>query len=407
MMKISMSLPDEHQYSVMQRVIDGTLAIDSIEEFDEILTIYPDDALLYRKYADLLLEKHRLADAVQAYDQAARLFVDQNMNLQAIVAKILQWGIEKPTHDQGLQFHRLLSKKGGQHSSLQRLWANMQYPALVTAMLRLVRIRLQAGDQITCVDDPANEIYFVVSGTLMETLSEDCQTEASRAGVEIEPRLIGPNDIFGNIFPLDKTTVNTTNVSAVTDVELVKIAKPVLLEACRKHPRIEELLRGIYKPGNVERCDRVWQTVRRSTRFGVPTKVEIVSTMQQAPGPDPHARRRTGIAVDISLGGMCVDLGPAESGDDQFLLKGQAVHSTLDLLNEVAILNLFGKIAWRRVQESEKGTNMLIGIRFDPLNATDRELLIEYCSGKFGEQNLLLSLWDTMVKPDDTAAGDP
>jgi CRP-like cAMP-binding protein len=401
-MKISMNLPDEHQYSVMQRVIDGTLAIDSIEEFDEILAIYPDDALLYRKYADMLLEKRRLADAVQAYDKAVRLFVDQGMNLQAIVAKILQWEIEKPTHDQGLQFHKLLSEKGGQYSPLQRLWADMQYPELVTAMLRLVRIRLSAGDQITCVDDPANEIYFVVSGTLMETLSEDCQTEASRAGVEIDPRLIGPNDIFGNIFPLDETTVNATDVSAVTDVELVKIAKPVLLEACRKHPRLEDILRGIYKPGNVERCDRVWQTVRRSTRFGVPTKVEIASTAHKARGSDP----RTGIAVDISLGGMCVDLGPAESADDHLFLKGRTVQSTLDLLNEVAILNLFGKIVWRRVIESEKGENMLIGISFDPLNATDRELLIEYCSGKFGEQNLLLSLWDTMVKPDDTA-GNP
>jgi hypothetical protein len=385
MMKIPMSLPDEHQYSVMQRIIDGTLAVDSIEEFDEILTIYPDDALLYRIYADLLLEKRRLADAVQAYDKAARLFVDQGMNLQAIVSKILQWGIEKPTHDQGLQFHRLLSKKGGQDSPLHRLWANMHYPELVTAMLRLVRIRLPAGGQITCVDDPANEIYFVVSGTLMEALSDDCQTEASRAGIEIEPRLIGPNDIFGNIFPLDETTVNTTDVSAVTDVELVKIAKSVLLEACRKHPRIEGLLRDIYKPGNVDGCDRAWQTVRRSTRFGVPTKVEIAGPAQRARGSDPQARWRTGIAVDISSGGMCVDLGPAESTADQILLKGQTVLSSLDLLNEAAILNLSGKIVWRREQKSEKGANLLIGIRFDPLNTTDRELLIEYCYGKFGQ----------------------
>jgi tetratricopeptide (TPR) repeat protein len=201
MMKISIHLPDEHQYSVMQRVIDGSLAVDSIEEFEEILKIYPDDALLYRKYADLLIEKRRLKDAVQALDKAARLFLNQGMNLQAIVAKILQWGIEKPSHEQGMQFHRLLSRKGGQYFPLQRIWADMRYPELVTTMLRLVRVRLAAGDRITCVDDPANEIYFVVSGTLMETLSEDCQLEASRAGMDIDPRLIGPNDIFGNIFP--------------------------------------------------------------------------------------------------------------------------------------------------------------------------------------------------------------
>jgi hypothetical protein len=405
-MKISINLPEEHQYSIMQRVLDGTLAVESVEEFKEILAIYPDDALLFRKYADLLLKNNCLPDAVEAFDQAARLFIDQGMNLQAIVAKILQWGIEKPTHQQGQQFHRLLSKKGVQYPPLQRLWANMHYPELVTVMLRLVRIRLSAGDKITGVDDPANEIYFVVSGTLMETLSADCQDEASRAGVDIEPRLIGPNDIFGNIFPLNATTVNHTEVSAVTDVELVKIAKPVLLDACRKHPRIEKLLNDIYKPENVERCDRAWQTVRRSTRFGVPTKVELVSQAQATVDTGTPERRCTGIAVDISLGGMCVDLGMAASFEDQTFSKGRTLQLTLDLLNDVAILNLTGKIVWQRVQKSERGATMMIGIRFDPLNATDRELLIEYCSGNFGEQNLLWSLWDSMVKPDDSA-GDP
>ena len=405
-MKIPISLPDEHQYSIMQRVLDGTLAVDSVQEFEEILAIYPDDALLFRKYADLLLKKKRLAEAGAAFGKAARLFIEQGMNLQAIVAKILQWGIEKPTHDQGLQFHRLLSIKGSQYPPLQRIWANLRYPELVTVMLRLVRIRLSAGDKIASVDDPANEIFFVVSGTLVETLSADCQEEASRAGIEIEPRLIGPSDIFGDIFPLNETTVNHTDISAVTDVELVKIEKSVLFEACRKHPRIEYLLHDIYKPENVEKCDRAWQTVRRSTRFGVPTKVELSSPNQIGQNTPYPAERHTGIAVDISVGGMCVDMGPVASFDDRLFSKGKPVQSTLDLLNEVAILDLSGKIVWQRVQESESGATMLIGIRFDPLNSMDRELLIEYCSGNYGEQNLLWSLWDTMVKPDDTT-GNP
>ncbi len=384
-MKISMNLPDEHQYSIMQRVIDGTLAVDSVEEFNEILEIYPQDALLHRKYADLLLDKNQLKAALKAFDTSAQLFIDQGMNLQAIVAKILRWSIEKPTHDQGLKFHKLLSRQGGQQTPLQRFWANMSYPELVTIMLRLVRIRICAGDKISCVDDPANDIFFVVSGTVAETLSADCQVEASKAGVDIEPRLIGPNDIFGDIFPLDEPTESYTNIVAVTDVELVKIAKPVLSSACKKHPRIERLLQNIYKPENVNKCDRAWQTVRRSTRFGLPTKVEIIS---QAEGPDSGNQRHTGIAVDLSLGGMCVDLGPIESFADQTNLKGQTVQSILDLLNEVAILDLSGKIVWQREQNTPKGTCLLIGICFDPLNVTDRELLIEYFSGNVGEQNL-------------------
>ena len=76
MMKIALNIHDDHQYSVLQRVLDGTLAISSIEEFNEILDIYPKDPLLHRKYADFLVEKGKKKDGSNAYDQAARLFID-------------------------------------------------------------------------------------------------------------------------------------------------------------------------------------------------------------------------------------------------------------------------------------------------------------------------------------------
>jgi len=397
-MKISMNMPDDHQYSIMQRVLDGTLTVDSTDEFKEILKIYPDDPLLQRKYADLLLEQSQLDEAMAAFHRASQLFIDQGMNLQAIVAKILQWSIRKPTHEEGQQYQRLLSQKGAQQTPLQRFWANMSYAELVTIMLRLVRVRLSTGNQIACVDEPVNDIYFVVSGTLAETISPECQMEATKAGVETEPMLLGPNDIFGNIFPLNQPTLSYTNVVAVTEVELVRIDKTVLHSACLKFPNIANLLLEIYKPENVNKCDRAWQTVRRSIRFGVPTKVEITVPAGQGAEADPL---HTGIAVDLSLGGVCVDLGSPSDMPAQDLIKGRSVQLVLDLLNEVATVDLTGKIVWHREQKTDKGATVLIGIRFDAMNATDRELLAEYCSGSIGEQNLLWSLWDSLVKPDN------
>ena len=115
-MKIPMNLDDEHRYSIMQRILDGTLAVDSVDEFSEILDIYPEDPLLQRKFADLLMEKSQLDEALEAYDQASSLFIDEGMNLQAIVAKILQWSIQKPTHDEGRQFQKLLEYECGHRS---------------------------------------------------------------------------------------------------------------------------------------------------------------------------------------------------------------------------------------------------------------------------------------------------
>ena len=400
-MKIPINLPDEHQYSIMQRVLDGTLAVDSVDEFIEILEIYPEDPLLQRKFADLLMKKSQLDEAIEAFDRASRLFIDAGMNLQAIVAKILQWSIQKPTHNEGRDFQKLLSQKGAQHTPLQRFWANMSYAELVAIMLRLVRVRLPTGKKIACFDEPADDVYFVVSGTLAETISPDCQLEASKAGIETEPMLIGPNDIFGNVFPLDQPTRSYTDVVAINDVELVKIAKPVLYNACCKFPNIENLLLDIYNPQNVNKCGRPWQTVRRNIRFGVPTKVELSPLPVDGPEPDFTL---TGIAVDLSLGGVCVDLGSPSANPHQNLSKGQSIQLCLDLLNEVASVDLSGKIVWHREREIENKSSLLIGIRFDSMDATDRGLISEYCSGSVGEQNLVWSLWDTLVKPDDSDA---
>lgn len=402
-MKISMNLPDDHQYSIMQRILDGSLTIDAIDEFKEILKIYPEDPLLQRKYADLLLKKSHLNEAVPAYDQAARLFIDNGMNLQAIVAKILQWSIKKPTHDQGRRFHAMIRNEGAQYTPLQRFWAQLSYSELVTIMLRLVRVRLQAGKKVACVDDPADEIYFVVSGTLAETLSPECQVEVSKAGIEVEPMFLGPNDIFGDIFPLDQRTSAETDIVAVTDVELVKISKAVLHDASKKHPHIENLLKEILKPENRGKCDRIWQTVRRTIRFGLPTKVEVA---YRAPDSPRDSWQKTGIAVDLSLGGMCVDFGSDPLLEEQPLLKGRQVQLKLDLLSEVATLDLTGKIVWHQKQMTDSGQTVLIGIRFDPLRTSDYEMLTEYCKGSVGEQNLLWSLWDSLIRTDNSDNSD-
>lgn len=397
MMKTTLSLPQDQKYSILHRVLDGSLTIDSADEFEDILAVFPNDPLLHRKYADLLLDKSQLDQAIDAYAHAADLFIHNEMNLQAIVAKILQWSVQKPDHSQGAAFQARLHDKGGMHTPLQRFWAQMSYPELVAVMRRLVRVRLSIGKKITTVDDPAEDIFFIVSGTLAETLSPDCQSEAARAGIDTEPIFLGPNDIFGDIFPLDQPTRSNKDIVAVSEVELVKISKKVLFSACLKFPNIKTLLTKIHKPQTNQICDRSWQTVRKAIRYGLPTKVEIRPSQSVDETVD-SAWRYLGIAVDISIGGACVDLGLSPVDAYHAPHKGQAVDLQLDLGNDTAKLKLSGRIAWLRIEDTDKGSAMIVGIRFDSLSTGDRELLVEYCAGSDGEQNLLWSLWDSMVR---------
>jgi c-di-GMP-binding flagellar brake protein YcgR len=111
--------------------------------------------------------------------------------------------------------------------------------------------------------------------------------------------------------------------------------------------------------------------------------------------------RCTGIALDLSLNGICIDLGTEPQAPFNSNLKGRFVQLRLDLMNEVALLDISGKIVWHQRQNPAKGSAALIGIRFDTMDKSDRELLIEYCAGSDAEQNLLWSLWHTMVRNDN------
>jgi CRP-like cAMP-binding protein len=387
-----------HQFSIMQRIVDGTLRIDSIGEFEEILAIYPNDPLLYRKYADLLLEKQHTIESLQAYNHASELFIQHGMNLQAIVSKILQWSIEKPTHDQGRRFHSLLHDEGSRHTPLQKFWAQMSYAELVSVMLRLVRLRIPTGKKVVLRGDPADNVFFVVSGSLMEIPSVEKERKAAEEGLDTEPILLGSNDIFGDIFPMDKDCLATTEIRTISEVELVKIEKSVLVETCKKHPNVEMLLRNMLKTNHQSVGERQWKTVRRSRRFGVPTKVEVKIGLSEEEKPT-----YTGIAQDLSLNGICIDFGTDSQKIANTRLKGQFVQMRLDLQNEVAVLDISGTIVWHQGLMTGKSSSVLVGIRFDSMDKEDRNLLIEYCSGSAGEQNLLWSLWHTMVRTDGTS----
>ena len=398
--KLNLNPPIDQKFSIMQRIIDGTLTLDSIEEFEEILAIYEKDPLLYRRYADLLHEKGRQLHAVQAYSRTAELFLGLNMSLQAIVAKILEWGIQKPTHQQGRAFYAQLHEEGAQQTPLQKFWARMQYPELIAIMLRLVRLRLPAGATVIKANEPADDLFFIVSGTLAEYPPDNMDEMLfSKETVGKNPILLSENDIFGDIFPMRQATFNAMGYKAVTDVELVKIAKNVLLDVCQKHPQIESLLREMYKPNLEPPADgnRNWQTVRRNLRFGLPTRAEIIL---QPVHTDDSDWQQSAIAVDLSLGGVCLDLGHIPDDQARHPHKGRSVRIRLCLNDNGQDLFATGAIVWMNNKNTNGGTT-LMGVKFDPLNAIDKERLLDFCTDFGGEQNLLWSLWDTMVYTDN------
>ena len=59
------------QISIAAQIVDGNIKIESIEEFDNILKLFPDDPELQRVFSDLLLKRKMLEAAAKSYAKTA------------------------------------------------------------------------------------------------------------------------------------------------------------------------------------------------------------------------------------------------------------------------------------------------------------------------------------------------
>ena len=75
------------QNSLVSRIIDGSVTIDSVKKFEDLLKVFPGKPELQKAYAGFL-RKEKSLDAADAYGKASKLFIESGMTLQAIVCKI-------------------------------------------------------------------------------------------------------------------------------------------------------------------------------------------------------------------------------------------------------------------------------------------------------------------------------
>lgn len=381
----------EKQDSVIDRVVDGSLEISSLKEYKNLLSIFPNEPNLYRYYGDMLAAGKDADHASKAYNKAAGLFLNSGMTLQAIVAKILEWSLNKPNHTEGKKFHSNLRDDQFHETPLQSFFAKMSYPELITIMLRMVRVRVPAGKFIIKQGDPGKDLFFVVSGKLVEKIYETKIKEDS-------PKLVNhlmANDIFGEIYPFEKETKSYSDVLAMTRVELVKITKPVFKTVCHKYPKIEFLIGGLFNSPIDKSKKRSWRTVRKSRRHELPTQVKLI-IFENSPQNDKL--KIGGLTKDLSVGGACIDIGVKTWVGAAEDLAGKKVKLMISLPNYEKELNILGNIKWSRKIKQDQIENIIIGIQFEDLSNHEIEALNLYCNGSEAEQNLLWSLWDSLVK---------
>ena len=192
--------------SIAEQIIEGSMSIKSTEEFKSILKIFPSDAALQKAYSDLLAKKKRMNAATKSYDKAAQLFIDSGKILQAIDSKLLQWKIKSPSPKDAQLFHSAL--KGGTYheTPVKSFFQRLSYSEMIAIMSKLVRVNLPPGKMILKTGDPENDLFFIVSGNLKETVFLPFKTGGEtlyrkRASFLVE------NQFLGDIYPFKDKSI--------------------------------------------------------------------------------------------------------------------------------------------------------------------------------------------------------
>jgi hypothetical protein len=383
----------DKQTILVSRIIDGSITIDSVAEIENLLKAFPNNPWLHRVFADLLKRDKSFYAAADEYGTASVLFMEENMTFQAIASKILEWQILNPSNKEGKAFYLSLHQGRSKNTGVQNFFIKMKYPEIIAFMSELAPRHFPAGSIIKSFGDEENILYFVISGFLEETVYHRLK-KGGRVQKK-STKSLGENDFFGDIYPFEEEKLSQSTIETITRVEFAKISKSSVMAICRKYPNVKLLVSGLYKTRWESAKEEFSWTVRRTVRHKLPTQVKLKIFKDELCKTPVHF---DGFTDNISLGGASIVLGSNYETDHFDTLAGKNVQLQIYLPIEFFNLSVLGTTVWSKEVPLEGKTTAVVGVQFKDMTDSDRRLLQSYNYGSESEQNMILTLWDSLMK---------
>jgi CRP-like cAMP-binding protein len=365
------------QKSIPEHIIDGSIGIDSIEAFASILKQYPNHPGLLIKYSDLLLHLDLIDLAAKSYGEASKLFIASGNLLQAVVAKKFQWLIKPPPNKDIYNFLSVLAREHFVDSPLKLFLDKLSTSEKLAIISSFVRTRISAGQTLKKNGEQENDLYFVVSGTLKDSVFASLETKET---VHRKSNVyLSDDDFFGNIYPFEKDIAFASDIVAVTQAELVKISKQELIKLCRYYPNIELALIHLCKIRSTPEQKSGLNLLRGAERDSLPIKMVLEI-------PPANAAEKPisieGVSSDISIGGTCIVLNTKSEHIPNLLSNwpkdDPKKKIMVSLASDAMELKVKGKIVWRHQIQFNGRKALAVGIQFDDDTPKMRGMLLMF-----------------------------
>ena len=377
---------------IANRIIDGSITVDSVADFNNLLKTFPNDPWLHKFYADLLKREKSFYAAADAYGIAADLFIESDMPLQALTSKFFEWRTLDPLNHEDQAFCASLRKCRAQKRGVQSFIISMTYPELMAFMGNLIIRHFPAGSMLKRFGDEESDLYFVVYGALEKTVFY--RLEKGGKVHKKSTKTLVEDDFFGEIHPFEDEKVSLSDIETITRVEFAMIPKSRLTAICRTYPNVKILVDGLYKSRSVSVEEKFSSIIRNTVRHQLPTRVNIkIFNNEQGKAP----LNFSGFTENISLGGASVVLGVNYDTDYLGNLVGKKVQIQIYLPIAFVNLSISGTSVWSKEISIEGKKSKMLGVQFEKLTDQDRRLLQGYHYGYEKEQDLIWSLRDSLM----------
>jgi len=369
--------------SIADQLIDGKMKINSVEEFESILELFPEEPELQRLYAYTLAKKNRPNAAAESYSKASDMFIDSGMNLHAIFSKSLQWRIKAPSRlNEVLDFVKKLQNKKFLDQPVNAFFSMLSPPALLAILQCFVVERCPKRKMIKTPGTEEKCIFFVVSGTLEETTFHSVEIEGKTLYQKTKMTLY-ENDFFGTIYPFAKEHYSYSYVETASRVEVIKLNKADLFRICNKYRDVEPGLIELYRLRSDWNKDSTGKVYRKEARHLIPAKIGL-KIFSESPETNPLTIE--GISRDISIGGICVFVDK-ETQNIQ-LHPNSIVNSEVQvsLQNEVMTLSVAGIIRWVKEIHLEDNKAVALGIKFKEMSPKLRGTIFTFVDSIYSQK---------------------
>ena len=360
--------------NTIEHIIDGSIVINSIDLMLDAMKKFPVQPDLVRIYAGLLTQNKMPDAAAKAYNRAAKLYLNNDKILPAMVSKISQWHIEMPSDQDVQSFLSELNSSNNKTLPLGHFFSKLSIQELKAFCSLFENIRLPSEQVVKEIGDPEDYLFFVVSGRLKDSIYLTLQ---NRRRIFRKPTLtLAENDFFGDIYPFNKEQRSQSYIETLEPVELVRIPKEKLMRIGRKYPNIELGIIDLLSIRSLTDEDTPSDEIRKETRQKFALKLQLEIFPEHSPD---GALLIEGDSEDISIGGMNIIIDSNEVANNSGvaplykIVKNAKIN--VSVITHTLLLKISGKIVWSREIAHGGVKTLALGMQFDEMSPKIRGLL--------------------------------